>query len=219
MDSGIRPLPGQVEAVVTPRTSTFPWACELLPPVFARCCWFSAPSDRRTSESLQVPGLVHADGAGFNAAKTALATAAKLEHPQADFPVSLMVYVSGTHVGAVLQHFRGSSWAPLFFFSKKMSPAETRYSALDRELFAVYSAIRHFGMMLEGRQFFILTDHKPLCHALGRLSAPWFARQQRYLAYISEFTQDIRDVPGVDKASLSSSSAFMPRPCRCAAFP
>ena len=114
----------------------------------------------------------------FNAAKTSLANAAELEHPQADFPISLMVDASGSHVGAVLQHFRRSSWAPLSFYSKKLTPAETRYSAFDRELLAVYSAIRHFRLMLEGSQFYVLTDHKPLCHALGRVSAPWSAQQQ-----------------------------------------
>ena len=142
----------------------------------------------------------------FNPAKMALAAAAKLEHTQADFPISLMVDVSGTHVAAVLQHFRRSSWAPLSFFSKKLWPAETRYSAFDRELLAVYSAICHFCLMLEVRQFFVLTDHKPLCHALGRLSAPWSAQQQRHMAYISEFTQDIQHVPVVDNAAVDALS-------------
>ena len=158
-----------------PRTTRFPWPCEFLPTVFARCCWFPSPSHRHASRSWQVLVLVPADGAGFNAAKTALAAAPKLEHPQADFLISLMVDASGTHVGAVLQYFRHSSWAPLSFYSKKLSPAETRYSAFDRELLAVYYAIRHFRLIQKGRQFFVLTDHKPLCHALGWLSAPWSA--------------------------------------------
>ena len=89
----------------------------------------------------------------FNAAKTALADA-ELEHPQADFPISLMVDASGTHVGAVLQHFRCSSWAPLSFFLKKLSPAETRHSTFNREFLAVYSTICHLRLMLEGHQFF-----------------------------------------------------------------
>ena len=112
-----------------------------------------------------------------------------------------MVDTSGTQVGAVLQHFRQSSWAPLSFYSKKLMPAETLYSAFDRELLAVYSAIHHFCLMLEGRRFFILTDHKPLCHALQRVSAPWSARQQRHLSFISEFIQDIPHVPGVDNTA------------------
>ena len=62
--------------------------------------------------------------------------------------------------------------------------------------------------MLEGRQFFVLTDHKPLCYALGRVSAPWSAQQQRHLSYISEFTQDIQHVPGVDNTAADT----LPRP-------
>ena len=109
----------------------------------------------------------------------------------ADYPISLMVDASGTHVDAVLQHFCCLSWAPLSFFSKMLLSAETRYSAFDRKLLAVYSTICHFHLMLEGRQVFVLTHHKPLCHSLGRLSAPWSAPQQQHLAYISELTQDI----------------------------
>ena len=75
----------------------------------------------------------------YNTPKAAFSTATKLESPQTDFPISLMVDVSNTHVGTVLQHFHMLSWAPLSF-SKKLLPAETRYSAFDRELLAVYSA-------------------------------------------------------------------------------
>ena len=50
--------------------------------------------------------------------------------------------------------------------------------------------------MLEGRDFTIFTDHKPLTHALFRTSPPWSARQQRQLAYLAEFTSSIIHVPG-----------------------
>ena len=67
--------------------------------------------------------------------------------------------------------------------------------------------------MLEGRQFFVLTDHKPLCHALGRVSAPWSTRQQRHLSYISEFTQDIRHVSGVNNAAANELSRPLQLSC------
>ena len=90
--------------------------------------------------------------------------------------------------------------ASLSFFSKKLLSAETHYSTFDRELLAINATIHHFHLMLEDRQFILLTDHKPLCHSLGMLSAPWPAWQQQHLAYISEFTQDIWHVPGKDNA-------------------
>jgi hypothetical protein len=53
----------------------------------------------------------------------------------------------------------GGPWQPLGFFSKKLEPAQTRYSAFDRELWACFSSIRHFRHMLEGRKFILFTDH------------------------------------------------------------
>ena len=103
-----------------------------------------------------------------------------------------------THVGNVLQHFCCSSWAPLSFYSRKLTTAELLYNTFDKELLANHAAIRQFRLMLGGRGFFVLTDHKPLCHALDRLSAPWSAGQQMHLAYISEFTWDIQHLPSED---------------------
>jgi hypothetical protein len=86
------------------------------------------------------------------------------------FVPSLMVDASNEHVGAALQQRTSPSapWQPLGFFSKKLEPAQTRYSAFDRELWACFAGIRHFRHMLKGRRFAILTDHKPLTHALHR---------------------------------------------------
>ncbi|MBJ7883183.1 hypothetical protein JEM65_21420, partial [Gelidibacter salicanalis] len=39
---------------------------------------------------------------------------------------------------------------------------ETQYIAFDKELLAVYLSIRSFRSSLEGRNFVIFTDHKPL---------------------------------------------------------
>ena len=116
----------------------------------------------------------------------------KLAHPDPQDSLSLTTDASLTAVGAVLA---GSDDAPLAFFSKKLSPAEIKYSAFDRELLAVYLALKHFRHMLEGRPFTIWTDHKPLCGALSS-SADQSPRQTRHLSFISEFSTDIRHVAG-----------------------
>jgi len=87
-----------------------------------------------------------------------------------------------------------------------MKPAETRYSTFDRELLAVYLAIKHFHHFLEGRQFYVLTDHKPLVHALTSHSdrrSPW---QARHMDYISQFTTDMGHVRGTDNAVADALS-------------
>ena len=76
------------------------------------------------------------------------------------------------------------TWQPISF-SRKMIPAEPRYSTFDRELLAVYLAIKHFRHFLEGRQFHVLTDHNPLTYALNSCSDRYSPRQARHLDYIS----------------------------------
>ena len=68
--------------------------------------------------------------------------------------------------------------------------------------------------MLEGRDFTIFTDHKPLTHALFRTSPPWSARQQRQLAYLAEFTSSIIHVPGKENlvADALSRPISIPTP-------
>jgi len=80
------------------------------------------------------------------------------------------------------------------------------WSAFDRELLACVTSIRHFRYILEGRAFAILTDHKPLLGALKRTTDPWTARQCRHLAYVAEFTSDIRHVAGSENVAADALS-------------
>ncbi len=149
----------------------------------------------------------------FLQAKQAVCRATQLSHPDPEAVISLAVDASNTHVGAVLQQAEGSAWRPLAFFSRKLDPAQTKYSAFDRELLAAFLAVRHFCFLLEGRRFTIWTDHKPLTHALHRVSEPWSARQQRQLSFLAEFTADIRHISGSDNLvadALSRPSEITP---------
>jgi hypothetical protein len=144
--------------------------------------------------------------AAFVAAKAALVAAVPLCHPAPNAVLSLSVDASDSHVGGVLQQQVGKGWKPLAFFSKKLAPAEVKYSTFDRELLAAYATIRHFRFLLEGRQFRLMTDHKPLVAAMVRVTPPQSARQQRHLAYISEFTTDLRHTPGSENVVADALS-------------
>ena len=155
----------------------------------------------------------------FQECKKALAAAILLHHPCTNAPISLTTDASDAAAGAVLAQYVDGQWQPLAFFSKKFRPPETRYSAFDRELLAMYLAVRHFRYFLEGRQFVIFTDHKPLTFALNRTSEPWSARQQRHLSAISEFTTNIRHVSGkenvvADALSRAVVSSYTAQPAQ-----
>jgi hypothetical protein len=59
--------------------------------------------------------------------------------------------------------------------------SEMLYSTFDRELFAAFSAVKHFGFFLEGHPFTLFTDHKPLVSAISKSKTPFSSRQQRQL--------------------------------------
>jgi RNase H-like domain found in reverse transcriptase len=154
--------------------------------------------------------------AAFEKAKNSLADTALLDHPAASAAISLVTDASASHIGAVLQQRRrGQPWRPLGFFSQKWSAAESRYSAFDRELFAVYSGILHFRHLLEGRPFAIFKDHKPLVGALSRAAEPRSDRQRRQLSFIAEFTAEIHHIAGPDNVVADTLS----RPAATAAAP
>ncbi|GFR62129.1 Pol polyprotein [Elysia marginata] len=132
----------------------------------------------------------------FTSCKAALADATMPSHPKPNAPIALTTDASDQAVGAVLEQYVQGVWQPLAFFSKRLRPPEQKYSTFDRELLRLYLAIRHFRFFLEGRPFTAYTDHKPLVGAMSKLSDPWTARQQRHLAFISEFTTDIMHVSG-----------------------
>ena len=150
----------------------------------------------------------------FQDVKAALANATMLAHPSPSAPVALTSDASDVAVGAVYEQCVGGVWQPLAFFSCQLRPAERKYSTFDRELLALYLAVRHFRSMLEGRSFTAFVDHKPLTFAMGKVTEPWCARQQRHLAYISEFTTDIQHVAGKDNCAADCLSCAVASPAR-----
>ena len=150
--------------------------------------------------------------AAFQAAKQALSSATYLTFPAPGAPLTLSTDASDIAIGGVLEQVIHGTPQPIAFFSRKLSPAESRYSTFDRELLAVYSSVRHFRHFLQGTSFTIQTDHLPLVHAFTKKSDPISARQQRHLSAISEFNCSLHHVPGkrnpvADALSRNSISA------------
>lgn len=121
----------------------------------------------------------------FEKCKDRLSTATLLTHPCDNAQLAFVSDASNTTVGATLQQFVDNEWQPLAFFFKKLSLTETKYGTYDRELLAIYLAVKHFRHMVEGRDFVIFTDHKPITFAFQQKSVKCTPRQFRYLDFIS----------------------------------
>lgn len=142
----------------------------------------------------------------FQKCKESLAEAALLAHPKTGARITLTTDASDTAMGAVVHQETKGEQQPLAFMSKKLSQAQKKYSPYDRELLAVYTAVRHFRHLLEGRKFTIFTDHKPLVYAFRQDPLRSSPRQARHLDFIGQFSTDIRHVAGQDNVVADALS-------------
>ncbi|GFU82475.1 transposon Ty3-I Gag-Pol polyprotein [Trichonephila clavipes] len=103
--------------------------------------------------------------AAFKKSKQELANVAMLTQSKPNASLILQVDAMDYAIGGALNQNTAAGLEPLAFYSRKLNAAETKYSAYDRELLAVYAAIKHFRFKLEEHKFTIFTDHKPLTFA------------------------------------------------------
>lgn len=135
----------------------------------------------------------------FEKCRQSILKATTLTHPVPGTQLCIMSDASDHSVGAALHQRVNDTWQPLSFFSKSMSPTQRRYSVYDRELLAIYMAVKHFRRLIEGNDVIVFTDHKPLTHALTRLpSNNDTPRRERQLHFISQFCTAIEYVHGKD---------------------
>lgn len=207
--NGIHPLPSKVEAIDQFKEPTI--ACELkrfiaminfyrrfIPnAVDSQMILQSLIVGNKKNDKTQINWTQHHRDA-FQKCKDQLSAASTLAHPSPDGKLSLSVDASDFAVGAVVHQMVKNELQPLAYFSQKLTSTERKYSTYDRELLAIYKAVKHFRYMLEGRDFHINTDHKPLVYAFKQKSDKASPRQLRHLDYVAQFSTDIRHIAGTE---------------------
>ena len=93
-----------------------------------------------------------------------MVTAPVLKMPDFERPFVVTTDASLVSVGAILEQDFGQGLQPVAFESRKLNPAETRYSAYERELLGIVWAIGKWRYYFEGRKFIVQTDHSSLRH-------------------------------------------------------
>lgn len=86
-----------------------------------------------------------------------------------------------------LEQLEYSIWELIVFFSCKFSDTERFCNEYDRELLAIFAAIKFFQRILEGRSFAIRMDHRPLIYMARQRSDNASSHVQRQLDYILQF--------------------------------
>ena len=160
----------------------------------------------------------------FSDLKTLLLNSVKLDFPSRDAVLTIATDASATSIGACLHQVVEGVSSPLAFFSRKLSSAETRYSTFDRELLAVFAAIKKWKDFIHGHTVTVFTDHRPIVGAFNSSKHRFSERQQRQFSAITEYVSDIIYVAGKENvvadalSRLPTSSELSPSSTTIAAI-
>ncbi|KAL1446239.1 hypothetical protein WDU94_012386 [Cyamophila willieti] len=146
----------------------------------------------------------------FVKAKESLVNKVVLAYPNPDLELSVMADASSMAIGGTINQEQDGITRPLAFFSRKLSPAEQKYSTYDRELLAIFATVQKFSYLLEGRKFTIYTDHRPLTYAFTKVKDNNSPRQIRHLTFISQFSTDIQYIRGESNSPADALSLLSP---------
>jgi len=142
----------------------------------------------------------------FDTLKTLIADATELTFPSPNASYTITADASDYAIGASLHQVYNGSSSPLSFFSRKLSPVESKYSTFDRELLAVFAATKKWKDFIEGSPVTVFTDHKPLLGALKGDKERHSGRQQRQISLINEYITDVIYVAGKDNVVADTLS-------------
>ena len=99
---------------------------------------------------------------------------------------------------------------PIAFASKALTPAETRYANIERELLAVVYGCKKFHSYLYGRSFVVKTDHRPIeqTYEKNLMQAP--PRLQGMLLRLQSYDCVIKYLPGREMVTADALSCLSP---------
>ena len=146
----------------------------------------------------------------FKRAKESLVSSQVLAHYNPKLLIKMAADASAYGVGAVISHvYPDGSEKPVAFASRTLSKSEKNYAQIEKEALALIFGVRRFHQYLYGRNFTLVTDHKPLTTILGpKKGIPSLAaaRLQRWAILLSAYRYDIEFKPTSKHANADGLS-------------
>lgn len=163
----------------------------------------AAPLNAMTSKRAKFEWTELQDDA-FEEIKKRLMHAPVLAYP--DFDKRFVVTVDASHkaCGAVLSQNHDGEDKPIAFISRAFKKGELNKAIIEKELLAIHFAVTVFRPYLYGREFTVMSDHKPLIY-LYKLSSP-SSKLTRIRLDIEEYTFEVIHIKGKDNVVADALS-------------
>lgn len=96
----------------------------------------------------------------FDKMKSIIGKTTLLTYPDFTKPFDIHTDASHLQIGAVISQNN----RPIAFYTRKLNPAQTRYTTTERELLAIVETLKEFRNILLGHTIRVFTDHKNLTY-------------------------------------------------------
>ncbi len=190
---GIQPLPDKVKAIQLIAEPTnrkqlrsFIGMVNYYRDMWVRRSHVLAPLAKLTSKSVKWT-WGETERKSFRDAKKIICRETMLAFP--DFSKTFVIHTDASHMqlGAVISQ----DGKPIAFYSRKLNPAQTRYTTTERELLSIVETLKEFRNILLGYKIIVHTDHKNLtCKNFNT------ERVMRWRLVLEEYGPELRYIPG-----------------------
>ena len=190
---GIQPLPNKVEAMQRIAEPTnkkelrrFIGMVNYYRDMWIRRSHVLAPLTKMTSKEAKFQ-WTDTERKAFTTMKQILSKETLLAYPNFNKPFEIHTDASHSQLGAVISQ----DGKPIAFYSRKLAPAQTRYTTSERELLAIVEVLKEFRTILLGQQIVVYTDHKNLTFKKFNTE-----RVMRWRLILEEFSPTLEYIKG-----------------------
>ena len=133
----------------------------------------------------------------FQTAKKIIAREVMLAYPDFSKPFEIHTDASHYQLGAVISQ----NGKPIAFYSRKLNPAQTRYTTTERELLSIVETLKEYRNILLGHEIEVFTDHKNLVYKTFNTE-----RVMRWRLIIEEFGPKLTYIKGTSNVVADALS-------------